>query len=178
MDFFFLCEGAAAAALMQIKPDAISCPKCWFCLQPSAERKPHFDILLLTHACTATEPQRTRIGRGLLRGFLSRSSGYEQYMACYGGFCLCFPLMLRFGAFSLLSDDFFQNLLLARVRIRLFLKHMHRAIAHFWPVYWYLAKCDRSRRKKQRSLCHGIKWIKLTQCTTPEVGKICCGLLK
>lgn len=51
--FFFLCEGVVAAALMQIKPDDISCPKCWFCLQPPAERKPHFDIPLLSasHMC-------------------------------------------------------------------------------------------------------------------------------
>lgn len=46
--FFFLCEEAVAAALMQIEPDAISCLKCWVCLQPSVERKPHFDIPLLS----------------------------------------------------------------------------------------------------------------------------------
>lgn len=165
---------------MQMKPDAISCPKCCLCLQPSIERKPPLDIPLLSasHMCmSSTEPQRTRIGRGLLRGFLSRSSGYEQYMACYGGFCLCFLLMLRFGAFSLLSDDFSKKLLLSRVEIRQFLKHMHRGHAHFWPVGALLTVTEAKGKAKKSSSWNRLDQA-LTHCTAPEAGKIGCGLLK
>lgn len=105
--------------------------------------------LLLTCACTSTGPQRTRIGRGLLRGFQSRSSGYEQYMTCYRGFCLYFLLMLRFRALSLLPANFSKKLLLAGVEIRQFLKHMHRGVAHFWPVDTFLLTVTEAERKSK-----------------------------
>lgn len=136
--------------------------------------------LLLTCACTSTEPQRARTGRGLLRGFLSRSSGYEQYVACYGGFYLCFLSAKIWCFFSAERWFFFPKSFywLGQGLDSSGSACTGELLISGLSIDTLLTVRAAERRSKDVIVMESSLDQTLTHCTIREVGKIGCGLLK